>query len=178
MVGTCVATLPYAFQQTGIILGLILCFVSFLISFYTCKLIIDMAGADADYSITLRKFYGPWGYYTGLVAPAILILGAVSTFFVTMNQVIYPMTLAMYVWISGVDENLVDYKLEPSWEWYSGNYTAIIMFFILTVITSLQNIKLFIKISSYGAIFVIMLMLFIMYEGINSLINTNFSIGT
>ena len=58
MVGTCVATLPWAFQQSGLLLGLILCFTSFLISFYTCKLIIDMAGNDPDYSVTLKKFYG------------------------------------------------------------------------------------------------------------------------
>lgn len=137
-----------------------------------------MAGTDADYSITLRKFYGNWGYYTGLIAPAILILGAVATFFVTMNQVLYPMVLALYVWISGVSEDSVEYKLTPDWGWFSSNYTALIMFFILTVITSMKNIKLFMKISSIGVIFVIMLMVFIMYTGILSLTNTNFSIGT
>ena len=60
MLGTAVATLPYNFQQSGIILGLILSFTSFLVSFYTCKLIIDTAGNDADYSDTLRKFYGKY----------------------------------------------------------------------------------------------------------------------
>jgi amino acid permease len=58
MIGTAVAALPWTFQQSGIILGLILCFTSFIISFYTCKLIIDMAGNDSDYSETLRKYYG------------------------------------------------------------------------------------------------------------------------
>lgn len=106
MIGTAVATLPWTFQQSGIVLGLILSFTSFLISFYTCKLIIDMAGTDSDYSETLRKFYGKsihahclgqlfqltndtivgkFGFYAGLIAPAILILGAVACFFVTMN---------------------------------------------------------------------------------------------
>jgi len=137
-----------------------------------------MAGTDADYSITLRKFYGSWGYYTGLIAPALLILGAVATFFVTMNQVLYPMVLALYVWISGVPESDVDYKLTPDWTWFSSDYTAIIMFGILTVITSLKNIKLFMKISSIGVVFVMMLMVFIMYTGINSLTNTTFEFGT
>lgn len=52
------------------------------------------------------------------------------------------------------------------------------MFGILTVITSMKNIKLFMKISSIGVIFVIMLMVFIIYEGINSMSNTEYSIGT
>ena len=63
MLGTCVCTLPYCFQESGIILGLILTFVTFLISFYTCKLIIDMSGTDPDYSDTLRKFYGKLHYF-------------------------------------------------------------------------------------------------------------------
>ena len=58
MLGTAVVTLPYCFQQSGILLGLVLSFVTFLISFYTCKLIIEMAGTDPDYADTLRKFYG------------------------------------------------------------------------------------------------------------------------
>ncbi len=58
MIGTAVAALPWTFQQSGIVLGVILSFTSFLISFYTCKLIIDMAGTDPDYSDTLKKFYG------------------------------------------------------------------------------------------------------------------------
>ena len=178
MVGTCVATLPWAFQQSGLLLGLILCFTSFLVSFYTCKLIIDMAGNDQDYSLTLRKFYGSVGYYIGLIAPAILIFGAVATLFVTMNQVLYPMILALFVWISGKSEDSVDYKTEPSWSWFSSNYTAIIMFGILTFITSMKNIKLFMKISSIGVVFVIMLMVFIMYTGIKSMTNTEFSFGT
>ena len=178
MVGTCVATLPWAFQQSGLLLGLILCFTSFLISFYTCKLIIDMAGNDPDYSVTLKKFYGNWGFYTGLIAPALLILGAVATFFVTMNQVLYPMILALYIWISGKPEDSVTYKLTPGWDWFSSDYTAVIMFGILTFITQMKNIKLFMKISSFGVVFVIMLMLFIMYTGIDSMTNTSFKFGT
>ena len=137
-----------------------------------------MAGNDPDYSVTLRKFYGNWGFYAGLIAPAILIFGAVATFFVTMNQVLYPMVLALYVWISGKPEDDVTYKKDPSWEWFSSDYTAIIMFGILTFITSMKNIKLFMKISSIGVVFVIMLMVFIIYTGVNSMTNTTFSLGT
>ena len=137
-----------------------------------------MAGNDADYSDTLRKFYGKPGYYAGLIAPAILILGAVACFFVTMNQVLYPMILAMYVWISGVSADSVDYKLDPSWEWFSSNYTAILIFIVVTAVCSKKDMAIFMKIGSFGVIFVCMLMVFIIYTGILSLTNTDFSIGT
>lgn len=103
MIGTAVASLPWAFQQSGLILGLIISFCSFLVSFYTCKLIIQMSGSDPDYSITLRKYYGSLGYYVGLLAPAFLIVGAVSVYFVIMTQVLYPMCLAIYAWTSGTN---------------------------------------------------------------------------
>ena len=146
-------------------LGLILSFVSFLISFYTCKLIIDMAGTDTDYSNTLRKFYGSTGYYMGLIAPTFLILGAVAVFFVTMNQSLYPMVCAITVWISG-DNNTIKYNLDPSWHWFSQNYTAMILFVIMTALCSKKDIKIFIKIGSYGVIFICLLMLCIISTGI------------
>ena len=58
MVGTAVTSLPWAFQQSGMMLGLLGTLVGFFISYYTCMLIIRMAGDDPDYCETLRKFYG------------------------------------------------------------------------------------------------------------------------
>ena len=105
MLGTAVTTLPWAFQQSGLVLGLIISFVSFLISYYTCMLIIRMAGTDPDYSDTLQKFYGKIGLYVGILAPAILIIGAIIVYFVIMAQMLYPILLALYVWIVQPDTN-------------------------------------------------------------------------
>ena len=82
-------------------LGLLGALGGFFISYYTCMLIIRMAGNDSDYCETLRKFYGTKGYYTGLIAPAILITGGVIVYFVIMSQVLYPNMLAIYAWSSG-----------------------------------------------------------------------------
>jgi len=88
------------------------------------------------------------------------------------------MLLAIYVWCAGLDEEDVDYKLEPSWEWFSSNYTAILIFVVVTMICSKKDMEVFMKIGSFGVIFVCMLMIFIIYTGIKSLSNTDFSIGT
>lgn len=58
MIGTAVVSLPWAYQQSGFVLGLIITLMSFLISFYTCKLIVDSSMNDKDYSLTLKKYYG------------------------------------------------------------------------------------------------------------------------
>ena len=129
--------------------------------------------------IMLMKFVsiGAPGYYMGLIAPAVLILGAVAVFFVTMNQVLYPMILAVYVWIAGNKEEIVA-KPDPTWEWFSGNYTAILLFVVMTALCSKKDIKIFMKIGSYGVIFVIMLMIFIIVTGVKALSDTSFSLGS
>ena len=58
MIGTAVVSLPWAYQESGLALAVIITFVSFLVSFYTCKLIVDATGDDPDYSDTLKKYYG------------------------------------------------------------------------------------------------------------------------
>ena len=73
------------------------------------------------------------------------------------------MILALYVWISGKDENEVHYKPDPSWEWFGSNYTALLIFAIVTIVCNKKDIRIFMKIGSFGVIFVCMLMIFIVY---------------
>lgn len=49
---------------------------------------------------------------------------------------------------------------------------------VVTAICSKKDIKIFMKLGSYGVIFVVMLMIFIIYTGIRSLTDTEYSIGT
>ena len=58
MIGSAVTTLPWAYQQSGLALGILLSLVSCLISYYTCMLTIRMTGNDSDYAVTMRRFYG------------------------------------------------------------------------------------------------------------------------
>ena len=85
MIGTAVVCLPWAFQQAGFLLASCICFTSYLVSFYTTKLIVDATGRDADFCITLKKYFGKKGYYTGIIAPAVLMLGAMTALFVILS---------------------------------------------------------------------------------------------
>lgn len=58
MMGSAVVSMPWAFQQSGMGLGMIISFVSFVISYYTCYLIVEMTGDDPDFADTSRKYYG------------------------------------------------------------------------------------------------------------------------
>ena len=58
MIGSAVVSLPWAFQQAGLLLGSLVSFISFVISYYTCSLIIQCAKKDSDFSDTVRRYYG------------------------------------------------------------------------------------------------------------------------
>lgn len=103
MIGTTVLSLPWAFQQSGMLLGLCISFSSYIVSFYTTKLIVDATGRDADFTITLKKYYGKPGYYLGIISPAILLLGAVTVLFIILTELSYPILLTIYIWVKPGD---------------------------------------------------------------------------
>ena len=99
MIGTIVLSLPWAFQQAGLLLSICLCFSSYIVSFYTCKLIVDVTKNDHDFCITLKRYFGMWGYYAGIIFPLITLLGAAIVLFIILSQLLYPICMALYWWI-------------------------------------------------------------------------------
>ena len=67
MAGTALTVIPWAFQQCGVILGSMLCLLAFMLSFYTCLLVMKTAGNDIDYTDTLYKQFGKPGYVFGMI---------------------------------------------------------------------------------------------------------------
>ena len=50
LVGSAIVSLPWAFQQSGLVLGFTIAFTSFSISYYTSSLIIHSARYDESFS--------------------------------------------------------------------------------------------------------------------------------
>lgn len=53
MVGTGLVTIPWAYSEAGLVLGLLITLTTFLVSFFTCYLVIKVSGDDSDYTDTL-----------------------------------------------------------------------------------------------------------------------------
>jgi amino acid permease len=81
MAGTGIVTMPWAFQQSGIILGVILTFIAFIISFYTCYLVIKTAGNDIDYTETLKRYFGKYGWSFGMTCFIVNLYVPILLFF-------------------------------------------------------------------------------------------------
>ncbi len=84
MAGTGIVCMPWAFQESGIITGLFLTLVAFLISFVTCWMVIKTAGKDVDYTETLRKNFGQKGWVIGMVCFCVNLYVPILIFFQLM----------------------------------------------------------------------------------------------
>ena len=88
---------------------------------------------------------------------------------------LYPMTLAVFAWTTGIDPQ---FHTEPTLEYYSQTYIAIFLFLAVTLICLQTDLSFFMKVSSAGVIFIIMLIGFIVKTGIVASTNTDFVTGT
>ena len=113
MVGSAMVSLPWAFSESGIVLGILISFTSFIISYYTCALIIITAKEDKDYVFTLKKYFGMKGWYLGLIGPTILIFGAITVYFVVIVQSLYPLLVVLMNKAFGMELSYVDPNVEP-----------------------------------------------------------------
>lgn len=102
MVGSGIVALPWTFGQSGFLLGTIICIIGLIISYRTCILIIRVAGNDEEYFDTLYKYWGKWAYYCGFIATLLIMVAAVTSYFINLSQMLYRIVLALLEWIFSV----------------------------------------------------------------------------
>jgi amino acid permease len=88
---------------------------------------------------------------------------------------LYPMIMAIYTWISG---DKITLSLDPTFKHWSISYVSLILFVALVIICSKKDLAIFLRIGSFGVIFIIMLVVFIIAMGIISLGETTWILGS
>lgn len=173
MIGSGIVALPWTFGQSGFLLGLIICVIGLAISYRTCILMIRAAGNDPEYFDTLYKYWGKWAYYLGFISTLLIMVAAVCAYFVILSQMLYFIMLAIIEWIGG---HHIDPITSADFSRFSLSYMALIVFAVEFVITLKKDLSIFIKLMSFGSIFIISLILFIIGFGFYALGTTNFEV--
>ena len=171
MIGSGIVTLPWAFGQSGFLLGTIICLIGLVISYRTCILMIRAAGNDNEYFDTLYKYWGKWAYYSGFISTLLIMVAAVCAYFVILSQMLYFITLALLKWIARTDVSPVT---TADFSVYSLAYVALFIFVLEFFITLKKDLSIFIRLVSFGSIFIISLILFIIGFGFYAFSNTDF----
>jgi sodium-coupled neutral amino acid transporter 9 len=181
MAGSAMVALPWAFQTSGMVYGLAISLVSFLVSYYTCALIIITTKNDSDYIFTLRKYFGKPGYYVGLIAPMVLIFGALTVYFLVIVDSMYPVLYQLLAKVGSMDLEYRDPNIaDPHYydfNHFSASYVSILTFVVLVSISIKRDLSVFIKLSSVGVFCVLSLILFVVYYGFHSMGNSSFIVA-
>ena len=171
MTGSGILTLPFTFYQAGIIGGIMISLVSFAVSLRTCLLVVQITEPTGDYFDSMRKYWGAFGYYLALITFLAIVLAACIAQFLIMCQMIYPNLLALLFWIGKLDLPLVT---EFSLATFSQTYVAILMYIFMLFVCLKRDMTIFICLSSYGALSIVAISLFIIGMGIYGFTNTSY----
>jgi hypothetical protein len=134
---------------------------------------IRAAGNDPEYFDTLYKYWGKWAYYLGFISTLLIMVAAVCAYFVILSQMLYFIMLAFIEWIGKEPFTPIT---EADFSHFSLAYMALIVFTVEFVITLKKDLTIFIKLMSFGSIFIISLILFIIGFGFYAVANTDFQI--
>ena len=58
MIGSAIVTLPWAFQQSGVCIGSLITFTSFVVSYYTCTLVVKTSKKEENFAEACKKQFG------------------------------------------------------------------------------------------------------------------------
>ena len=130
---------------------------SFFISYYTCYLVIKTAGTDTDYTDTLQKHFGRVGWRIGMTLFIINLFVPIIIYFQLLAQNLFPIIMVIFGIDGKADSNNIDFSK------FSYTYTCFIIMGILVCLTLIRQLGIFVKFNTYGTIFIVMIILFVIY---------------
>ena len=179
MIGSSTVSIPYNIYMSGIIPGIILCIIYGLLCFYTCKIYVDFGVKEPDFSTTIEKYFNKmFGPKIAKIAKNIQVLfcilvttGGFLIYFLIMSQNLYSIACLI---LNKIGFEIDAKDLTPEFGRFSFIYLGIVLAFILFPLTIKKDLSFLIKISSLGVYFVSILIFYMIYTGISSIINTDF----
>lgn len=130
---------------------------------------IETAGKDVDYTDTLKRFFGQRGWNIGMACYIVNLYVPILIFFQLMAQFLCPVILLI---ISGGSK---DMDLEPSWNTFNYTWTCVLIFAIVFAMTAIKDMNIFVRINSFGVIFIFMIIFIIAGNGVYGIIGTDFT---
>ena len=172
MAGTGCLTLPWGYQQSGILLGVGLTLIAFGFSSYTCYLVIKTAKSDIDYTMTVERTFGPKGKTFAMFCFIINLYVPILLFQQLLAQSLFPIILA-FVSLFTHKTHEIDFK--PDWNHFSYTWTCVIILVVTLLMSARRDLKIFIVMNSYGVIFIICIILCMFTIGIYSTLTTEYT---
>lgn len=124
------------------------------------------AGNDIDYTETLKRVFGKSGWKIGMGLFIMWLAIPVILYVQLLSQLLYPIILKV---IGDEDRNPANLKM--NFNDFSYSYTVVIVFALLFSLTAKRDLSIFVRFNSYGVIFTIISISFIVGIGIYGLVD-------
>lgn len=179
MIGSTIVSLPNASYEAGIIPTIIICLVYGFICYYTCYIVVKLGGKEEEYA-NVVFIYFDYGFGKKHAKAAkifqitfnlMINIGATFIYFLIINQNLYP-CICLFLRLFNIELDETD--LIPHFNQFSLIYCALIVSVLVFPLVIMKEMNCLVKFNSYGIYFVSSLLIFVIYNGISSLIKDNF----
>ena len=77
MAGSSVLTIPWAYSESGLIMGFVITTASFAVSLWTCKLCMDVTDPRGDFFDAVKHYLGPINQGIAIISFMLICLSAI-----------------------------------------------------------------------------------------------------
>jgi len=172
MIGSAILVLAWDFKEAGVVGGVGVSVVACGISLYTTTLCMEQGGKDLDYSDTLHRYYGKKGWYLALISQLLMLFAPLFVYLQYLAQMLYPLVLALQGWATASHPKLQLTGIH--FEHWSIAYASLVVFLLMQLVMFKRQFDFFLKIISFGSLFIIVIVLTFVGIGIYSITNTKF----
>lgn len=179
MIGSSIVSIPYNVYYAGIIptifIGLLYGFICYL----TCSVIVRLGGKEVDFSVIVYNYFlygfgkkaAIFGKYLQITFNLLINTGAAFVYFLIINQNLFP---CICLFLKIFDINIDSNDLKPYFNKFSLFYCALVVCFLIFPLTILKENHKLAKFNSFGFLFVILLLLFVIYTGFSTIATDTF----
>ena len=167
MVGCGTVTIPWAFQQSGILVGVLLTALACILAFSTNYLILLVAGKDTNFSDTMHRYFPRFGWALSMTCFIVNFYVGIILFFQVLSQSLYPIIL----FVMGLD---VEIEMKTDWSQFSLSYSCLILLGIVLLMVLPRNTSYIQKVNAFGVVFICIFLGFIAFTGIRQMTITDY----
>ena len=179
MIGSSIISIPYNVYLAGIIPTIIVGLLYGFICYFTCSIVVKLGGKEEEFANVVFNYfnygfgrkYARFGKILQITFNLMINIGATFVYFLIINQNLYP---CLCLFIKLFNDNIDEEDITPYFDKFSLFYCALIVSVIVFPLTILKEMTCLVKFNSYGIYFVSSLLIFVIYNGIRTLIKDTF----
>ena len=168
MVGSGTVTIPWAFQQSGVVLGVLLTAIACMLAFSTNYMILRVAGKDTNFSDTMHRYFPTYGWPVSMGCFILNFYVGIILFFQVLSQSLYPILLFL------MGKEVAELDLSTNWSQFSLSYTCLILLGIVLLMTAPRETSYIQKVNAFGVVFIVIFLVYVVFNGVKAMTDTSF----